>query len=79
MTITIGEVIAVTPMDGDQRKPSWMTDDHIEFLNALHDRFALSAYAMRPLLETEFDLTTYKAGRIVSYWCRTRYMRGNDD
>ena len=55
-----------------KEKPSFVTDDHLEFLDELRESGVTNMFGARPYLKKEFrTLSNDEAGEVVSYWMRT--------
>ena len=53
-------------------RPAFVTTEHLEYLDDLHDSGAVSMYGARPHLLTEFpELTKAEAASVLHYWMRT--------
>jgi len=52
-------------------RPTFCTNDHLEFLDALKDRGETNMFGTLPYLEAEFNLGRPVAREILEYWMKT--------
>jgi hypothetical protein len=60
--------------------PDFVTDEHLEYLDALRESGITNMFGARPYLMDEFDeLTSEQAGKVVTYWMHTFSERHADE
>jgi len=52
-------------------RPTFCTNDHLEFLDNLRDRGEVNMFGSLPYLEAEFNLVRPVAREILKYWMKT--------
>ncbi len=53
-------------------KPDYVTDKHLEYLDALRESGITNIFGARPYLMEAFDITDGKlAGKILTYWIKS--------
>jgi len=57
-------------------RPEIVTDEHLEYLDALRESGAINMFASATYVEDEFDVTRKESKEIVQYWMKTF---GNED
>jgi len=51
-----------------EKRPDFVTDEHLEYLDDLRDSGITNMFGARPYLISEFDLDKNTAKDILSYW-----------
>jgi hypothetical protein len=54
-----------------KEKPDYVTEEHLEFLNALRETGITNMFGASPYLEKEFSLDRKTARNILTYWMST--------
>ena len=54
-----------------KEKPDYVTEEHLEFLNALRETGVTNMFGASPYLEKEFSLDRKTARNILTYWMST--------
>lgn len=52
-------------------RPTFITDEHLEYLDNLRDSGVTNMFGAGQYLETEFNLTRPVAREILTYWMQT--------
>jgi uncharacterized protein YciI len=53
-------------------RPSYVTEEHLEYLDDLRESGATNMYGARPYVEEEFpELTSAEAAGVLSYWMKS--------
>ncbi len=52
-------------------KPSFVTDEHLEYLDELRESGVTNMFGARPYLMNAFSLDKDKATKVLSYWMQT--------
>lgn len=53
------------------QRPSIVTDEHLEYLDALRESGVTNMFGARPYVENEFSVSKSDATTILSYWMRS--------
>jgi hypothetical protein len=54
-----------------KEKPSFVTDEHLEYLDELRESGATNMFGAAPFIEREFSVPIKEARQILSYWMET--------
>lgn len=58
--------------EGQSERPSYLADEHLEYLDELRESGATNMFGARPYLMEEFpELDDRQAAAILSYWMET--------
>jgi uncharacterized protein YciI len=55
-------------MTATVKRPDYVTDEHLEFLDELREGGSINMFGAAPELADEFDITKQDARKILSYW-----------
>lgn len=58
-------------MEKETRRPEYITDEHLQFLDALRESGTVNMFGASMYIENEFRLTRQVAKAILNYWMKS--------
>ena len=59
-------------MNNEPKKPEFVTDEHLEYLEHLRQSGATNMFGATPYLVSRFpELTQHQARQVLTYWMKT--------
>jgi len=66
-------------MTDQVNRPDFVTDDHLEYLDALRESGATNMFGATPYVESTFGMSRKEAMAVLMYWMNTFSERHSDD